>query len=284
MRLVIPIACLMLLIKPVTAQSVSIENVPLQLIDDVQIASLDPGVVTKLNIQPGDRVEAESILLELDSDIYAAEAGANRMNLRIAQQEATNDVNLRFSQKTLALNDKQLEKSLAAVRQYAKSISETEIDRLRLERDQSELSIEQAELEKATAELNVRLRQQQLDASEIRLTRRSIRSPLHGTVVDLLVQRGEAVTAGQPVIRVVNLDRLRVKATLEAKFAFQVTRDLDAEFEIRLNGKAKTFPAKIVFISPEIRPTEQAFDVWVDIDNTGRELLPGLKGTLKINL
>lgn len=142
-------------------QAIVIRNLPLQLIDDVEVASLDTGVVTDLHVRPGDYVANGAVLLELDRDLHLAEAAVKNMACLVADAEAGNDVNLRFSQKTLMLNGKVLEKSLNAIAAYPKSISETEIDKLRLERDQSELSIEQAQLEQEVAILTSQLRREE---------------------------------------------------------------------------------------------------------------------------
>ena len=263
-------------------QSISYDKAILVPVEDVKVASLDPGVVDQLNVQPGDHVQVGDVLMQLDRDIYAAEAAVGKTSLAVAVEEARNDVNFRFSEMTRALNEKQLEKSLAAVQQFAKSIPEMEIDRLRLELNQSELSIEQASMELDIAKLNVQLRQSQSHAANVRLDRRTVRSPLSGQVVDITVQKGEAVTGGQPIIRIINLDRLRVKASFDVEFAFRVTKESEAYFEIELQDQTRKFPAKIVFVDPQIEPTERVFTVWADIDNANREMLPGLKGKLVI--
>ena len=132
--------------------------------------------------------------------------------LEIAQQEAENDVDIRFAEKSSAVSEKQLLKSQNAVREFALSISETEIDRLKLERDQALLSKEQAELEQAGSELTVKLRDEQSKLAALQLDRRVIRSPLDGEIVEVAIQRGEAVASGQSIVRIVSLKRLRVKA------------------------------------------------------------------------
>lgn len=268
----------------VFAQTTSFESAVLSLVEDVKVASLDAGVVKSLQVKPGDQISAGDVLIRLDTDLYQAEANANRSALSIAQLESSNDVNLRFAKKTRALNEKQLEKSLRAVQQYAKSISETEIDRLKLERDQAELSIEQAELEQKINNENIELRRQQFLASDVRLKRRTLKAPLSGTVLEVIPKQGEAVTAGQPVVRIVNLARLRVKALIDTEHVFQINKSSKAYFEIKLDGTTSRIPATIVFVSPEVRPTSKKFEVWADLKNDDNKLLPGFKGRLVVEL
>ncbi len=263
---------------------ISYDSAQLTLIDNVTVATLDPGVVKRVLVQPGKMIAQDDALVELDSDLYKVEAASAELNLKIAKQDVKNDVNLRFARKSLAVNEKQLEKSLNAVREYALSISETEIDRLRLERDQSKLSCEQAEMEGETAGLNVDLRTQEASGAKIRLERRSIKSPIAGMVVDTSVQVGESVTAGQPMVRVISLKKLRAKAVFSSKHAFIVNRETPAVFEFDRDGEIERMSAKVFFVSPEILPTEKVFEVWADIDNSKGQLLPGLKGKLILKI
>jgi multidrug efflux pump subunit AcrA (membrane-fusion protein) len=265
-------------------QEIEIRNLPLQLIDDVKVASLDTGVVTKLHVQTGDYVAEGAVLMELDRELHEGESAIKKMTCLIADAEAGNDVNLRFSEKTLMLNEKILEKSLNAIAAYPKSISETEIDRLRLERDQSELSIEQAQLGQEVALLTAQLRREEKTLADIQLARRTLRSPLAGIVVGIDAKPGEAVVSGKPTMRIVSLKRLRLIASVDRKFAFKINKGDSAALHIQVGQEEAVVPATIVFVSPEIRFTEQTFDVWAEVENHAGFLLPGMKGTLKMDV
>ncbi len=263
-------------------ETISYANAQLTLIDNVKVASLDPGVIEKIAVAPGDIVAANDLLLTLDSALFKTEAAAGELAWKIASEESKSDVNLRLSRKSLAVREKQLLKSENAVKEYALSISETEIDRLRLERDQASLSIEQAESEGAVALLTANLRDEERKASAIRLCRRQICSPIAGMVVAVEAQCGESVQSGQTVVRVIGLDKLRVKAVYSSEYALAIKPGDKAVFELEHPGGDVIREAEVVFVSPEIRASERVFEVWADVDNTDRKLLPGFKGSLSI--
>lgn len=265
-------------------ETISYPNAQLTLIDNVKVASLDPGVVQKIDVSPGDVVSKDDPLVTLDSELFVAEVAAGDLAWKIASEQAKSDVDLRLSCKSLAVSQKQLLKSENAVKDYARSISETEIDRLRLERDQASLSIEQAEADGSIAKLTAELRDEERKATAIRLRRRNILSPIDGMVVAVDTQSGEAVQSGQTVVRIIGLDKLRVKAVYSSKYALRVTAGQKATFELEDQGKTITKEAEVVFVSPEIRASERVFEVWADIDNSDRKLLPGFKGNLSIEL
>lgn len=265
-------------------ETISYSNAQVTLIDNVDVASLDPGVVQSLTVSPGDSVKAGELLLTLDSDLHESEAQASDLAWQIAIEESKSDVDLRLSQKSLAVSQKQLQKSENAVAEYRLSISETEIDRLRLERDQASLSIEQAKMQGSLALMTADLREAEKTASSIRLRRRKIASPIDGVVAEVATERGEAVQSGQMVVRVIGLDKLRVKAFYKSEYALQVKAKQKAVFEFERAGEVVSREAEIVFVSPEVRVSEGVFEVWADVDNLDRELLPGFKGTLQIKL
>ena len=265
-------------------QTISYSNAQLTLINNVRVASLDPGVVKELSVKPGDSVSEGAMLLKLNSDRFAAQANADRLNYEIALQESKSDIDFRFARKSFDLQQKQLQKSQNAVRQYASSISETEIDRLRLERDQAKLSIEVAEMELCRATLTARLRGEERKISEIQLQRREIKSPIDGIVAEVSVQEGESVTSGTPVVRVIGLDKLRVKAFFSSKYALSVKSGQQAKFVFLNDDEETNSEAEIVFVSPEVRASEKVFEVWADVDNSSRQLLPGFKGVLEIEV
>jgi RND family efflux transporter MFP subunit len=271
-------------------QQVSYANAQLTLIDDVEVATLDPGVVLAVGIKPGDTVSEGQLLVQLDAALFEAEAKAAELNWIIAKAEHKNDVNIRLAKKSTEVNDKTLQKSQQAVEEFKESISEAELDRLKLERDQSVLSMEQAILEREIAGITSDLREEEKNAASIRLDRRSIRSPLAGIAVAVNVQRGESVTSGQPVVRIIDYSKLRIKAVFEAQHVLRVAAGQPAVFKLSLPKGAlstdvpENLEAIVTFVSPEIRASEKVFEVWAEIDNSAKRLRPGMKGTLTIKL
>ena len=167
------------------------------LIRDVQIPARDAGVLTRLLVREGEILEVDAIVAELDRDLFELEHRAALKKLELAQLKASDDVDLRYSEKSLQVADATLARSTSALDQYAKSISMTEIERLRLEAERASLSIERAEFDRRVAEAEAELNTEEEQAAALRLMRRSVRSPIAGIVVERLVQEGEWLSAGQ---------------------------------------------------------------------------------------
>ena len=73
-----------------------------------------------------------------------------------------------------------------------------------------------AELDVEVAETTVGSRQQQVVLTAINLKKHRITSPLDGVIVQLYRKPGEWVSPGDPIARLVRMDRLRVEGFVDA--------------------------------------------------------------------
>ena len=94
---------------------------------------------------------------------------------------------------------------------------------------------------------------------------------------------GEFVNPGQPIARILNLDRLRVVCAGRLDKLDPDDIPETAVFKIKKGDEEKSFPAKITFISPEIDPVRQTYSVWAEIENLNGELKSGLVGRLEFS-
>ncbi len=116
-----------------------------------------------------------------------------------------------------------------------------------------------------------------------------ILAPLDGIVVERFHQEGEWVKPGEPVFRVVRMNRLRIATTLDASTVLPSQVDgKPVTFTVMLpDGKPRSFQGKIVFVSPLV-DVGMKFQVWAEVDNVldpgGKHWLlrPGLSGELAI--
>ena len=254
----------------------------LELIDDVEVASRDSGKVTNVLAKPNEGVSVGQAIVSLDVEFFKAEAESARKELDIATKESKNDTDLRFAKKSRELNRKNLERSCQAFESFNKSISKTELERLELELERSGLSAEQALHTKGVNELRRQLQQERLNAALLRLKYRTIGSPLDGEIAQVMVQPGEWVQAGQPVARVISLKTLRVSALVSQADVLKIRRDQPAEFTAKVGDQNIATKGVVSFVSREINPVAGDCIIWVDVDNSDKKLLPGMRGKVKI--
>lgn len=100
-----------------------------------------------------------------------------------------------------------------------------------------------------------------------------IRAPSSGVIEAHAVERGEQVTPGQPVIRVVDAQRVRVAVGVPERYA----GDIEVGTRVRLDIKAyrgQGREGRVTFAGSAINPTNRTFPVEIEVDNTDGKLKP----------
>lgn len=246
-----------------------------ELVDFALVPAKDAGIVKKLLVKPGASVKAGELLAQLDEEPFLAQLEVSDRQLQIAELESKNDIDYLFAVKSQEVSQKVLERSENANTVFDKSISLTEIDRLRLEMEKSELSAEQAEHTLAVNQKNLEVRIAERNLAKQKLDDRRITSPISGVVVQQLVQPGEFLQPGQAAFRIISLDRLRAAFRLPDSAIGGLGPGSLVRISSERNGLAGAVEGRIVFISPETDSVQRDVLVWAEFDNSTAALRPG---------
>lgn len=260
--------------------AVAVDSVVLRLIDEASAPALRSGALIAIRVKEGDAVERGQVLAELDSREAALAVKAAEHELAIADEEATNDVQVRFSAKAHEAARAELRRSEESIRSFPKSVSQSQIDVERLEVEKTALEKEQAEQIQLLAQLEVKVKQAAVDAARLELAQRSITAPLDGVVVEAPVKLGEWLEPGQSVVRLVNTARLKAEGFIAAPHAKRVTPGQRAMLTVA--GGEQRFTGVVVFVSPEVDPINNQVRVWAEIENTDGLLRPGQRAEMMI--
>ena len=258
---------------------IQIDGAQLTLIEHAEISAREAGVLNQIYVAEGKTVEANAPLALIDDlDAKLAQQRADTEYV-MAKSVAENDLKVRFTKKSLEVAKSELKRSLESVEKFPKSVSQTELDRLKLLADKAELEVDLSEVEMVQAKMTLQLKKHDLDRATMHLERRTIKAPFPGMVVQWKRQRGEWVDASTPVVRLIRLNRLRAEGFLSSKIS-----------STKLVGRSATFlvngikhKGTLNFVHPEIDPVNQQVRVWAEIDNEDLSLRPGESGTLFIN-
>ncbi|MCB1609051.1 MAG: efflux RND transporter periplasmic adaptor subunit [Xanthomonadales bacterium] len=159
---------------------------------DARVASLVAGRVRQI-VELGEQVDEGQVLAQLED---------RDLSLQAAEQEAA----MQVAQARLSLAENQLQRLTALG--SARGVAPSQLDQVRGERD-----IANQELRRARA-----LR----DQVAHRVHESKIRAPFSGTVAEQLVQIGEYVPQGAPVVRLVDLEGVDVTAQAPVQMAGQL--------------------------------------------------------------
>lgn len=251
--------------------------------EQVEVAAAAAGVLRELHVREGSLVEAQAPLLRVDDREAQLAVSQAKVELQRAADEAESDVKTRHAQKARELAVSEHERALRMEAASPSSMSDREIDRLKLAADVAGLEVESAEHDAKMAGYQWQLQQDAYRLAKQQMDEHRVAAPLSGLVVELHKRVGEWVNVGDPVVTLVRVDRLRAEAYLPVA---QATLDLTgaaANFATKLaEGDVIEASGKVVFVSPKADPVSALARVWVELPVTDRRLRPGLRGTIRI--
>lgn len=273
----------LLLVSP-SADPFTVKEALVTVIAQVDVPAEEAGVLEELNVDIGKLVQKDEDIGRIDDKLNRIEDAVARVEYEIAKIQAANDVDLRFAERSKDLAQAELDRYLGAIERYAKSISESEMDQQRLQLKRATLSHEQAVRDREIASLTEEGKKLSTDLADERTQRRRIKSPLTGMVVRVLKHRGEWLSPGEPVVRIIRLDRMRVEAFVDGNKHGQELKGCPVTLTATVppSNRTKQFKGNIIFVSPEQAAGRGGRRVVAEVENPDLYLSAGQSGSLTI--
>ena len=248
--------------------AVTVSHCLVSLIDEAQVPAREPGALVELMVKEGDQVTKDQPLAQIDDAIAQRELEAAQYKWEVAKQEATNDVSVRYAKASADVYRQEVVQNYKANQEVPGAVSQTEVRRAELKWDESRLSGENSEFKLQQAARDAKVREAEMHGASEKIDRSKIRSPLDGMVVERKRHRGEWCQAGDTVLHVVRLDRLRVEGFVPATdYSASEIDGRPVTITVTLaHGRQEQFQGKVVFVNPEIDANRE-FRVWADVFN-----------------
>ena len=265
------------------------EGCVLSAIRDQMVPASDSGVIVKLAVEQGERVSKGAELLRVDDREVQAQKIVKEKDYEVAQQNASSDVKIRYQEATAAVMLAGWRKLQAANKGGGTgTVPEIEVMRAELEYKKAQLGAEQAKEEHVTDQLTAEAKKAEVDAADVIVSRRILRAPFEGVVVQVVRREGEWVSPGDPVLQIVRTDRLRINATLPA--ADWGPADVEGRkvtVEVKLpQGRVEKVTGKVVFASPVVYEGELPIEAEIEapIQNGRATVYAGLPAAMTIHV
>jgi macrolide-specific efflux system membrane fusion protein len=266
-----------------SAAEVRVEGALVTIIEHAEVPARDAGVLLELAPSAGDTVKSGQVLGKIEDDDARIALKKAEAEATIAEAKALNDVDVRYAKKAAEVAQSELRRARESVERVERSISKTEMDKLVLEAERGVLAVEEAEHELQIARQTWNLKKTEVEAAKQVVDRRRITSPLDGVVVEIHRRRGEWVKPGDPVFRLLRIDRLRIESFVAAEQVAGSDVGRAVTFQYGVSGAApRTYPGKLVFVSPEVDPVNGQIRVWAEVENRDQSLRPGVRGMLVV--
>ena len=246
------------------------------------------------------------------SDVSARREGViNRLELRLGQEVGKKGDVIGYLHKEvadLAVDEARIQAEGQGARMKAKAqkdLAMAVVMRNRALLAQNAGYVSREEVQKGEAELNVaeasvveaedtlKLARAKLKSAEQAAEEHIIRAPFAGQILEEYKHEGESVGAREPVVKLGNLDTVRVWAYIPVEYAYRVGVGTEIVIQPRLGDtkggrhpiELKKFRGVVRSVDAQIQPVaETAVRVYAELDNPQHELRPGLKATMTIFL
>ncbi|WP_435016865.1 efflux RND transporter periplasmic adaptor subunit [Tundrisphaera sp. TA3] len=266
---------------PKAAQTLVVEDATVDWIQRSDVSALRPGVIDKMELHIGQEagVYPNNIIGYL-----------HRESANLAVEEA------RVAAETKgALAKAEAQKfNAGAVVARSRRLKIKDVNLVSAEDMQkAEAEFAMADAMVTEANENLALAKAKLKSAEQTAEEHIIRAPFPGVIFEEIKHEGESVNSNEAVVRLGNLDKLRVWAYIPIEYRQRVTEGSDVEIQPRLgDGRSgvnpleqKRFKGKISFVDPKVQPVSGSeVRIYADVDNQSHELGPGMKTTMIITL
>jgi len=122
----------------------------------------------------------------------------------------------------------------------------------------------------------------QLDQAEKQLRDSNIEAPFTGRVEERMVQRGELISPGMPVARLVNTRDVRVLTGIPERYTGEVAEG--SSVEIHLRSSDEPIQSTITYAGNVIDPDTRTFTSEIELRNPDRLLKPEMVVDLRVKL
>ena len=231
----------------------------------VPVGAQVSGLLKKLHVQIGDRVQKGQLLAEIDATVYATQVAIDRANLanlkaQLRQQQAQ----LTYDRQQLARN-----RSLAGTRALSKS---------ELQGSETAVAVGQARIDALQAQIDGA--QAQLEGNQAKLGYTRIYAPSSGVVVAEPAAEGQVLNANQSapeLLTIANLDTMTVWAQVAEADIARIRLGMPAYFTT-LGEPDKRWHGQVnqILPAPEIVNNVVLYDVLIDIDNPEHRLMSNM--------
>ena len=259
---------------------------------DLEVSASEAGQLVILVVKEGSRVKEKQPIGRVDDDEARMQRKAAKHGMDAAEFQKDDVINIEYSDKVYEVAQKELEINEELNIKSPRAVSFVEMEKLRLEADRAGLGRKKAVNDRKLAEFEFFTKEIEFEAAGMGIKRRVVRAPSNGEVIELFHQQGEWVNPGDPILRLVQLDKLHVEGKLSAS-DYEPGELLGCRVTVRLTIGSRTVeaPGRVVWVNPvaewfsegEYRWKVRA-EVSNNLVNDNWDLLPGPWGEMEIHL
>ena len=251
--------------------------------DEVTVSSQASGNLADITVDLGTAVRRGQVIARIDQrelkfKVDQAEGTLHQAEARLGVKRGERidpqkqpDVRMAFAALERARYDLKASRSLAE----SGDISKQQLDVYQKTVDQAEARYQAALENVRNLEAIVEEKRAALDLAKKQLTDTEIVSPISGVVKEKAASRGEYLQPGKPIVTIVQVDPLRLRADIPEYAAASVRTGQTMTLTVE-SFPGRSFTGRVVRIGPSLNEQTRALTVEAEVRNPGNLLRPGM--------
>lgn len=254
----------------------------------VVVYSKVSGIIEKLNVEKGDRVEKGDVLAVVEHNMELAqkaqaEASVAAAKAAIQQAKSQKEVamaSLKQAEANLELMKLELdritqlfENNTVSKQQYDEVMAKYKVSVAT--RDLAAANLRAAEAGINAAEAGLQQALAQLKQIEIRIQDYYIRAPISGIISKRFVDEGAMDSPQQPIVEITQMDKIKVITEVAEKDIALIKPGLSVVFNVE-SYPEKTFTGKVALIDPTLDFRTRTMGLEIHSENPELLLKPGM--------
>lgn len=240
-------------------------------IDEVRVPARDIGQLIEFSREVADQgkvVKKGDVLARIDdSDLKIKKEIANAQ-VQIADGNAKSEDELKAAEKTQQLAWTEYQKSLKLNEKGSNIVPIQEVERQKLTYQKAGYEANVAKLKISNAKQTLVEKKGELGYVGNQIERRQVIAPISGVITERHHHEGEWVQAGEPIVTIVRMDRVRVQVGLKSTaYAPADVYGRPITITARTPGASDyVIKGKVEFVDSVITVSDD-FKVWLEVDN-----------------
>jgi multidrug efflux pump subunit AcrA (membrane-fusion protein) len=247
------------------------ETANLYFVNDLSVPAQADGIITNLLVDEGSTVRKGELVYQLDPRLANAEIAVQTKELEQAKVKYEDKSDLEFSKSAqkVAIIEFQISNKLIA----EGAEDEMANRRKELEAEKARLQVVVSEIKKIDDLNAMGVSEAKLEAAKVQLDIRSFVAPWDGIVSELKNRQSAYVRAGEPILQLTDMRKIRVKGQVDISSGVPPHLVLNSPARIIIEvapGVEEVVEGVVGFVSPSAKIANR-YPYWIEIDN---RLLP----------
>ncbi len=231
---------------------ISVRNASVLCVHKVQVSAQADGLIRELKADEGSIVQKGDVLLVIDARVAEAELEVAKKELEAAKKTAEQTAEVDYAKKAAEVSREEYDAEKELYQKGATTYSV--LKRKRLEAERAIFGIDVAEVEHENNGLAADVANEKVRAAQVRLELYQVVAPYDGVIVERLRDQGEWTRSGDPVMRLVSMNEMKVEAFVPVE-GLSLSQLINAPMKITVQVSADqnySYDTSVDFVSPEI--------------------------------